>query len=151
MPTDPGGGWFHGTTLTFGGVNVDGLRTVPVEGGARAQVDITSHRSEGRERTVPGLKSATQPSFECLYIPGDPGQEAMIDNHGMEGADIQEVIVTAPPSILDTGYPQQSFTFDAYVLDWEISLPHDNNPGVVTFTLSRESDTVVAVVAEPES
>lgn len=148
MPLNgPGGFWPHGTTMTFGDVPVSGLRTVPVEGGAKGQVDVTGHHSGGRERTVPGLKSAPTSSIEMLLIPGDPGQEKMLENHEAAGANIEEVVITAPESVLEAGYPQEEWTFDTYVLDWSTSLPHDNNPATITFQLSTESDPVRAVIA----
>lgn len=151
MPEQAGGIWPHGTTITFNDIAVEGLRTVPMEGGSKGQVDVTSHSSGGRERTIPGLKSSSELSIEMLLVPGDPGQEAMIANHAAEGANIVELVATLPDSVLDAGYPQVSWTVDVYVLDWSVSMPHDNNPATRSFTLSVESDPVETIVANPES
>ena len=152
MPDQAGGIWVHGSTMTFGGVSVDGLRTITVPGGAKGQVDVTSHSSGGRERTVPGLKSAPTVDLEILLLPGDVGQAAMIANHEAQGANIVEIVITLPDSVLDAGYDQLSWTYGGYVLDvTPANLPHDNNPATRSFTISVESDVAEAVVASPES
>jgi len=151
MPDRAGGVWVHGSTMTFAGVEVEGLRTITVPGGAKGQVDVTSHSSGGRERTVPGLKAATSVDLEFLLVPGDAGQSELIANHALEGAVIEPIVVTLPDSVLDAGYDQLSYSYTGYVLDVSRQLPHDNNPGTITFSISVESDVTEAVVASPES
>ena len=151
MPEGAGGFWPHGTTVTFDDIEVEGLRTVPLGGGTKGQVDVTSHSSGGRERTVPGLKASESFDIEMLMVPGDAGQAAMIANHAAEGANIVEMVITLPESVLEAGFDQLSWAVDVYVLNWEISLPHDNNPATRTFTFSRESDPVESTLASPES
>lgn len=110
----------HGTTVTFGGVEIGGLLDVPIPSLTKGEVETTAH-GDWTRTFVPGIGDAGTMSLSMRMIPEDAGQLALVANSEAD-AEVEEVVITLPPHVT----PQRQWVFDAYVQTMGGNLPWDN-------------------------
>lgn len=99
----------HGAEFTFSGIHVAGMLDIPIPSSDREEVETTDMDSNFRREFVPGLIDNGTLDMTLRWVPGDPGQQALINNLGDQTA--EECVITGPTHM----NPRENVTFDAFV------------------------------------
>lgn len=133
----------HGSTFSFGGVEVGGLLDIPLPTYAKEEIETTAHGDFVRT-FVAGLADAGSITIPMRMIPDDAGQQDLVDNLEADGNTVEEGIITTP-DVID---PQVSWTFDCYVSEIAGDLPWEGNAAGMEVSLRVVSKPVRVVTAE---
>lgn len=127
----------HGSTVSFAGTPVGGLLDIPLPTYSKEEVETTAHGDFVRTY-VGGLADAGSITIPMRLIPGDAGQQALVDNLEADGNTVEEVVITTP-DVID---PQVSWTFDAYVSGITGNLPWEGSAAGMEVTFRVVSKPV---------
>ncbi|MDP9301842.1 MAG: hypothetical protein M3P43_13270 [Actinomycetota bacterium] len=115
----------QGCTLDFGGTGLELVTNIQGLGPENSDVDVTSHSSLNNTREfIAGLIDPGELTLDLDYDFNDPGQQALFDNALAAASDpagsTQSLTITLPDGT-------STFTVDAYVKSFKVSLPADGS------------------------
>lgn len=103
----------HGTTIEVDSVQLSGVVSISLPSRSRGEAEITDGDSNFAREFVAGLVDGGTVDLELRFIPGDAGQQVLIENMGLASA-VVEVVVTLPSQATDDS-AVGTIIFDAFV------------------------------------
>ncbi len=117
-----GGFAAKGSTLTFSGTQVKELTDINIDLGGPEEVDLSSHDSpDDTEEIEPGLIRSGTVDITGVFVPTDPGQQALIT--ALQARTEAAVVVTCA----DAG--AATFTGTAFYKSFKPTLPYRGKGG----------------------
>jgi hypothetical protein len=120
----------QGTIVTWNAIPVAEVISFTGPGGVAGTYDVTHLLSTRREKRA-SLPDEGDYTMECNYVPGDPGQQALIADRASRT--VREVVITYSDGTTDT--------FNAYCTGMPKSGGVDNKVGI-SFTLAITGEVV---------
>lgn len=131
----------HGASLSFNGIPVAGMLDIPIPSQDREEVEITDMDSNFFREFVPGLIDNGTLDMTLRWVPGDAGQQELIDNLGSQTP--VEVIITGPTHM----NPREAVTFQAFVQNLGGTYFWENQAAERTLTLRVTGEPVFSTVS----